>query len=202
MYECLEKRRSVRRYRNQPVEEEKLQRIVSAMALAPSAHHSVPWHATVVTRAESKAALVEAMGEVWERDLEREGVAPAERSRLLERSRDRFTGAPALILMSLDTRVLPPDPRDRRYPYEEVMMTQSVAAATYAILLAAAYEGLGGAWHAAPLFCGEAVRLALGLPDYLRPQALVTLGYPEADPGPRPVRPLEGAVTWIREEAG
>lgn len=197
MYDFLARRRSVRRYRDEPVPEDKLQRIVTAAAVAPSAHHSTPWHITVITAPANKESLAQAMGAAWERDLERAGVAPAERKRLLERSRRRFGGAPALILMSLNTSVLP-DPGHPHAAYEEIMMTQSVAAAAYAILLAAAHEGLGAAWHAAPLFCPDVVRQALGLPPHVRAQALITVGYPDGEPGARPVRAMADAVTWMR----
>jgi coenzyme F420-0:L-glutamate ligase/coenzyme F420-1:gamma-L-glutamate ligase len=192
VYPALELRRTVRWYQERAVGEDVLARLAQAVTLAPSAHHSTPWHLTVICGAPALRRLAVAMAAAWDRDMAASGVPAELRRRRTERSVRRLGSAPAGILTSLDTRRLAGDAR------EETMMVQSVAAATYAILLAAAYEGLGAAWNCPPLFCPAEVRSALGLPEYLRPQALVTLGYPREAPGPRPVRSLEGALTWIR----
>lgn len=200
MYPCLEQRRTVRQYLDRPVEEEKLARIARAAALAPSAHHTTPWHLTVITDPAARLRLARAMAAAWDRDMLAEGVSEEERSRRTGRSVRRFDSAPALILASLDTRSVTPGAVSYQARSEETMMIQSVAAAVYAVLLASAYEGLGAAWHCPPLFCPDQVREALGLPAHLVPQALVTIGYPEGVPGPRPPRSVEDAIAWVRPQ--
>ena len=59
------------------------------------------------------------------------------------------------------------------------MFGQSTGAALENLMLAAHARGLGSYWLSAPLFCPEAVRLALDLPADFQPQALIALGYPK-----------------------
>ena len=51
-FELLQARQSVRQYRQRPVEEEKLQRLIEAVRLSPSASNSQPWKLVVVNDAE------------------------------------------------------------------------------------------------------------------------------------------------------
>ena len=53
-------RRSIRRYTEQPVEEEKVQVLLQAAMAAPSAANYRPWHFVVVTDATTRAALAQA----------------------------------------------------------------------------------------------------------------------------------------------
>lgn len=46
--EVLEKRRSIRRYKDTPVPREKILKILEAARIAPSAGHRQPWHFVVV----------------------------------------------------------------------------------------------------------------------------------------------------------
>ena len=55
--EVLQKRRSIRRYRPDPVPQEVLNQIVEAARLSPSAGHRQPWHFVLVKDAETKKRL-------------------------------------------------------------------------------------------------------------------------------------------------
>jgi coenzyme F420-0:L-glutamate ligase/coenzyme F420-1:gamma-L-glutamate ligase len=198
MYTALEQRRTVRRYQGRPVEEEKLNRIARAAALAPSAHHTTPWHLTIIQDRTARERLARAMASAWDRDMAAEGVPAAVRAERVRRSVARFDGAPAMILASLDRRSVNPALAGHQAHCEEMMMIQSVAAAIYAVLLAAAFEGLGAAWQCPPLFCPGDVREVLGLPAFLVPQGVITLGYAESEPPPRPPRAVDEAISWIR----
>jgi len=196
MYPFLEQRRSVRHYLDRPVPPELVVRVVSAVALAPAAHHGRHFHVAVLTGPAVKARFAEALTAAWEADLIADGVPAETRARLRARNIPRFTQPPVLLLLSADTRILPaPERRDRKF--EELMAVQSVAASGYALQLAAAAEGLGAAMHCPPLYCPEAVRACLGLPEYLWPQFVITLGYPAEAPGARPPRPLDDAVQYF-----
>ncbi len=58
------------------------------------------------------------------------------------------------------------------------MFVQSLGAAIQSLMLAAHARGLGSCWLSAPLFCPDAVCLALDLPSDFQPQALIAIGYP------------------------
>lgn len=60
IYEAIEKRRSVRVYREEPIPEESLKRILEAGRLAPSAHNSQDYKFIVVKDAKKRKALAKA----------------------------------------------------------------------------------------------------------------------------------------------
>jgi nitroreductase len=57
VFEAVQKRHSVRSYESTPVPDEKLERILEAARLAPSAGSIQPWHFIVVTDREKREAL-------------------------------------------------------------------------------------------------------------------------------------------------
>ncbi|MCS7120000.1 MAG: nitroreductase family protein [Nitrososphaerota archaeon] len=60
VFEAIQKRRSVRSYEPTPVPREKLERILEAARLAPSAMNLQPWHFIVVTDAGKREKLAQA----------------------------------------------------------------------------------------------------------------------------------------------
>jgi len=57
MLELLKKRRSIRKYTNQPVEKEKLNQIIKAALLSPTSKNSRPWEFMVITNKETLKEL-------------------------------------------------------------------------------------------------------------------------------------------------
>ena len=57
--EVIGKRRSIRSFRDQSVEAEKIERILQAGMQAPSAHNSQPWEFLVVTDKEAKVTIAQ-----------------------------------------------------------------------------------------------------------------------------------------------
>ena len=174
---ALAGRWSVRQFSPRPVEPALVEEVIAAACLAPAPHHSRPWR-FVILSADARAALTDAMGERWRQDLARDRVPEARIRRLLDRSRARLAAAPVLILAGVESQAQRPWPDQRRQRAEELMFVQSLGAAIQNLMLAAHARGLGSYWLSAPLFCPEAVRLALDLPSAFQPQALIALGYP------------------------
>ncbi len=58
VFEAIKKRRSVRKYQNRDVEEEKLKRVLEAARLAPSARNRQEWRFIVVRSKDMKEKLV------------------------------------------------------------------------------------------------------------------------------------------------
>lgn len=52
MIKAIEKRRSIRKYKNQQVEQSKIDELLRAAMLAPSAMNLMPWYFTVITNRE------------------------------------------------------------------------------------------------------------------------------------------------------
>jgi len=175
---ALAGRRSVRQFSPRPVQPALVEEIIAAACLAPAPHHSRPWR-FVILSADARAALTNVMGERWRQDLQRDDVPEARIRRLLSRSRARLAAAPVLILAGVESQAQRPWPDQRRQRAEELMFVQSLGAAMENLMLAAHARGLASYWISAPLFCPDAVCLALDLPSDFQPQALIALGYPK-----------------------
>ncbi|MDI3341660.1 MAG: nitroreductase family protein [Sphaerobacter sp.] len=183
-------RRSVRRFRPDPVPRDAVERILEAGRWAPSPHGSQPWRFAVLTRPEIKARLAEAMAEAWLHNLAMDGEPEEIIAKRLAGSRRRLLEAPVLILLCLYLGDLDRYPDPERQAAETTMAIQSLGCAAQNMLLMAYSLGLDGGWMCAPLFCPDVARAALGLPETVIPHALLTIGYAAADPRRRERRPL------------
>ncbi len=64
-YDVLKVRRSIRKYKSAPVEQDKIDRILEAVRLAPSAKNFQPWHFLVIMDESGRHALREAYPKEW-----------------------------------------------------------------------------------------------------------------------------------------
>lgn len=187
-------RRSVRAFEDRPVPRSVLEAMIEAAGWAPSPHGRQPWRFAVLTRAEAKRALAEAMGAEWQRTLEMDGESAEVVALRLQKSHERIETAPAIVLACLYLEDLDRYPDVDRQRSEETMATQSIGAAIQNALLCAYGLGLHTGWMCAPLFCPDTVRAALALDETLIPHALITVGYLAREPKRRPRRPLEELI--------
>jgi coenzyme F420-0:L-glutamate ligase/coenzyme F420-1:gamma-L-glutamate ligase len=193
----LESRRSVRRFRPEPVPQPVLEQILRTATCAPSAHNCQPWRFTILETPQSRVSLTGAMGVNFLRDLIADGMPPEEAQAQVLRSRERIMEAPLAVLLCLDKADLDPYTDLARQQASYLMGTQSVALAGGTLLLAAHAQGLGGVWICAPLFAQRAICTALDLPVEWEPQGLLLLGYPDKIPSQRPRRPIEEIARYI-----
>ena len=192
----LRSRRSIRRYRPEPVPQTLVQQILEASTWAPSAHNRQPWRFAVLRGQQPKERLATAMGRRLRADLEADGVPDSVIEKDVHRSYQRITGAPIVIVICLSMEDMDTYPDQRRLRNEWIMATQSTAMAGQNLLLAAHSLGLGACWMCAPLFVPELVRENLGLPAEWEPQGLVTLGYP-AETKIKTRHPLSEKVLFV-----
>jgi F420 biosynthesis protein FbiB-like protein len=195
--ELLRTRRSMRAMRPDPLPRDLLEQIVEAATWAPAPHHTKPWRFALIVEPAVKERLAEAMGARWQVDLAGDAMPPERIARIVARSHARLTGAGGLLVISLVKEVLQRYPDERRQRAEYTMGAHSLGAAIPNLLLAVPAAGLAGSWMCAPLFCPDTVCATLGLPATWEPQALVTAGFPLAEPPPRTGAPLASLMTWI-----
>ncbi|HZJ25618.1 MAG TPA: nitroreductase family protein [Acidimicrobiia bacterium] len=186
--EFITARRSIRAYTDTPVSRATLDALVEGACLAPAPHHSRPWRFVVVDSPDAKAGLAQAMGTRWAQDLADDGVDPARIRELVDASRAKLSGAPALVVGCLTWNGLDRYPDETRRRAEWGMALLSLGAAMENLMLAATTKGLATCWVAAPIFCPAEARDALALADDWLPHALVLIGEPDPDyrPPPRP----------------
>lgn len=195
--EALKGRRSVRRYLDLEVPDEKVERVLEAARWAPSPHGTQPYRLAVIRSHGAKARLAEAMGEAWTRNLEMDEQPEEVVRRRLDGSKRRLMDAPVLILVCLYAGDLDHYPDEKRQRDEETMAVQALGAATQNMLLAAYEQGLDTGWMCAPLFTPETVVEALKLDEGIVPQALIALGYADGDPPKRrPKRSLDDLIVY------
>jgi len=190
----LRTRRSIRRFKPDPVPDSVIQNILTTATFAPSAHNRQPWRFCVVTNPSVKQKLADAMSAEFSHDLEADGLPHEEIQKRTSRSRERITSAPLVILLSLDMSEMDAYPDKKRRRAEFRMAMQSVAGAGLQLLLAAHAEGLGGVWVCSPLFVQETIQQVLDLPKVWEPQAMFFVGYPEAIPEVRERKQLKEIV--------
>lgn len=175
----VDHRRSIRSFRDEPVDRELLDTLVEAACLAPAPHHSRPWRFVVIDTDNAKLALARGMGARWQADLEGDGITAERIGELVDASHAKIIGAPALLLACLTWDGLDRYPDETRQRAEWGMALLSLGAAVENFMLSAADAGLASCWVAAPIFCPEAARDALELPAEWLPHALVLVGHPD-----------------------
>jgi F420 biosynthesis protein FbiB-like protein len=188
-------RRSIRRYRPDPIPRELLERMLTAAIWAPSAHNRQPWRFAMVTRPEAKEALARSMAQRWREDMAQAGLDEAEIEARVQRSHQRLTEPPALVVGCLTMQDMDDYDDARLQQAERTMAIQSLALALGNLMLAAHHVGLGTCWICAPLFAPAAVRSALELPNDWEPQAIITLGWPDEE-RTSTRKPLQEVVVW------
>lgn len=191
LHNFLRTRRSVRRFKAEPVPDSVIRNILATATFAPSAHNRQPWRFAVVTEFAVKVDLANAMAHDFERDLKRDGLADEKIEAQVKRSKERIASAPAAILLCLDMTEMDAYPDDRRGAAERTMAIQSVAAAGLQLLLGAHAEGLGAVWACWPLFAQETICRTLSLPASWEPQGMFFIGYAESTPEAREKKRFE-----------
>lgn len=195
LLQVIHNRRSIRRYQEEPVPKTLIETILNAGSWAPSAHNRQPWRFAVLQSFDVKERLALAMGERLQHDLSADFVPQAVIDKDVQRSYERLTSAPVLIVVCMSLKDMDIYSDDRRNQNEKVMAIQSTAMAGQNILLSAYEFGLASCWMCAPLFCPDVVRETLGLADDWHAQGIISVGYP-AQEREKTREPLETRVVW------
>ena len=179
MMKEIENRRSVRKYLDQKVEEEKLFQVLESARLAPSGSNTQPWTFIVVESEDMK-----------------EKLAVADHHQEWMRTAPIFLVCVADIRcrISMDTKVR----LDENSPEPELkQIIRDTAIAMEHILLEAEHQGLAACWTA--WFEQDAVRPILNIPDDQYVCGIITLGYGDETPKQRPRKTMKEMVryeTW------
>jgi coenzyme F420-0:L-glutamate ligase/coenzyme F420-1:gamma-L-glutamate ligase len=192
----LRTRRSVRRFKPDPVPDSVVESILTTATFASSAHNYQPWRFAVVTDPLVKTRLGEALTSKMRADMQAEGADRSDIEKRATLSLRRLNEVPVVIILCRDKSAVRTDT-----PEEAAMGVQSTAAAGLQLLLAAHAEGIGGNWICWPLYAQEATRATLDLPETWEPQAMYFLGYPLESPEPKIVRPIKEIVKMFKQSS-
>jgi len=187
--EAIQQRRSIRRYRPEPVADDLIQQILEAARLAPSGVNRQPWRFRVVKDLETKAKLREAAFN--QKFIEEAPVVIVCCSDLLTFVRDTRRRLEELVAVGAvpDTVLDGYDYPEYTEEWEELKkfipeaMFNTAIAIEHMVLMATAL-GLGSCWIAR--IRGSVIQRILGLPKHLIINALLTVGYAAESPPARP----------------
>lgn len=194
----VEGRRSVRKLQPDPVPREVVHRAIEAAGWAPSPHGRQPWRFAIVESSAAKHALADAMAGAWSDQLQLDGQDAAVIQIRLQKSLDRVTNAPVIIVPCLYLDELDQYPDQDRQAAERTMAIQSLGAAIQNILLTVYAAGYDAGWMCGPLFCPDVVRDALGISKSMIPHAMIPVGLAAADPVRRPRMAVDELIAgWL-----
>lgn len=137
------------------------------------------------------------MAAEFRRDLEKDNLSKDKIDVRVNKSRERITSAPVVIILCLDMSEMDIYPDEQRSKAEYLIATQSAANAGMQLLLAAHAEGLGSVWVCSPMFAQETVQNALEISKHWEPQAMFLIGYPVEIPEVRARKALEEIVKFM-----
>jgi len=177
LHTFLRTRRSIRRFKADPVPDSVIENILYTATFAPSAHNRQPWRFVVLTDPAVKTRLGEAITAKMRADMQAEGAETSNIEKRAALSLRRMDEAPLVIVLCRDKTDVRADT-----PEEAIMGIQSTALAGLQLLLAAHAEGLGGNWICWPLYAQEVTCSVLELPESWELQAMFFLGYPAEIP--------------------
>ena len=174
----VERRRSTRRFKPDPVPRETIEKVIDVARLAPSAANSQPWEFVVVQDREMRGKVARAAASLFSEGRKRDA------SFNWSVSVQPFLGqAPVLIVVLGDRRLLEAYPSILR---GNVLLRQSLAICVYGLQLAASSLGLSTAWGTLQGGSAEAeIRNLLAVPECFTIDHIVPLGYADEVEGAR-----------------
>lgn len=157
LFEVIQKRRSIRKYKPDPVAKKHLKSILEAGRLAPSGGNCQPWYFIVVKDSETKKALS-----------------------IAANNQEFIAGADIVIVALGDPGVY----SKSGVAPTSILHKQDPMIAIEHMVLAATALGYGTCWIGA--FNEKKVKRILEIPERLAVIALLPVGVPDESPPPRP----------------
>ncbi|MFA5795140.1 MAG: nitroreductase family protein [Candidatus Brocadiia bacterium] len=166
IYDAINKRTSIRKYKPDAVSDDKLNRILDAARRAPSGKNGQPWRFIVVRDKKIKQDLI-----------------------LACRNQAFIAEAPVIIIGC----AVEAESYQKQGGYMK-SWSIDLGLAFEHLMLTAVAEGLGSCWIGA--FDEVEVRKVLNIPNQFRIVGLAPLGVPAESPAPKPRKPLNEIVSY------
>jgi len=162
IFQVVRDRRSIRKYKDMPVEQEKIEQILDTARLAPSWKNMQCWRFLVLTDADRRAKVLEAFPE----------DNPGKKA---------IAMAPVVIVVCADPRESGVENGIEYYIADTAIAFEHLCLTAHAL-------GLGTCWMG---WYDEArIKASLGIPEAIRIVGITPLGYPDQEPKPRPRKEL------------
>jgi nitroreductase len=188
LLELVKKRRSIRKFKADPIPNDYLGRIMEVARWAPSGNNSQPWEFIIIKKRELKADIIEIIKDhgkfMRKMELTREPELRYVSSPL------GWVHAPVFILVCGDTRTKQSYPNHMTIMRGSDIFISSLANAYLYMTLAVTTLGLGGQWVSAvgAPYVQCLIKNLLAIPEELAIYDMLAVGYPDVLPKPRPMR--------------
>lgn len=180
LFEVIKTRRSIRKYKSDPIENEKLEMVLDAARLAPSWANTQCWRFVVVRNQEIRNKLADTL--IVNPTV---GANPAVNA---------IRTAPVTIVACAEKGISgcfngqpATEKGDTWYMYDVALAMENLVLAAHALGLGTVHVGL---------FNTEEVAAILGIPGNYYVVAMTPLGYPEFQPNARPRKALSEIVFY------
>ena len=201
IFDVIEMRRSVRKYKNEDVPESVLVKILNSVRLAPSACNRQPWKLIVVRDAKTRSMIAHACHYVSSRSGKhniQKWVAEAPvvivACGLVREANMQYCnrkGEEPVIHWDWETyekeSAKQPGVYESTVPFDLGVVLDHLSLAAFA-------GGLGTCWIAA--FDEKEIKRILSIPDEVRAPLMMALGYPAEQPGPTPRKSLSELICY------
>lgn len=193
--DSIEKRRSIRKFKDTPVDLELVRGLIDAAVAAPSAKNRQPWKFIVYTGA-AKEEICDAMEAGLAREKSGQPILPgwtcghADADNTLRVMRE----APILIAVLNTNGRTPYEDIDTDHRIAEICDSLSIGAAIQNLLLEATAHGLGTLWIANTCFAYPELVKCIGTEYQLI--SVVSVGYAAEAPDMRPRKKMDEVLEY------
>ena len=177
--ESIENRRSIRKYKNTPIENDLILKLIRSASLAPSGSNTQPWHYIIIDNPDLK-------------------------EKIANNSHDQswMLSAPIFIVCVADikSRIKNEDNLfldEKSESFELKQIIRDTAISIQQLVLEAVDNGLGTCWVA--WFKQDVLRPILRIPNDKFVVGIITVGYADESPKQRPRKKIEELIhknTW------
>lgn len=201
LVQAIEKRRTIRKFKAEPVDAALLQELVRRAALAPSVNNTLPWKFIAVTNPEvirQLGAAVHGRVQSLFATVPNENVV-----KTVEYFSTLFEDAPAVLFVAAQPYTAIADQMEGGISHEFINVLrrqpdmQSVGAAVQNVLLSAVELGLGACWLSGLMVARTELEAMLKLEKPWELVTAVALGKPAAEPRPREEASMAEIFTHI-----
>ena len=176
----IENRRSIRKYTDKKVEQEKLMQILESARLAPSGSNTQPWNFIIIESSEMKEKIV-----------------------TVDHNQQWMMTAPVFVAVVADVRCRLESSKDVYLDEDSSLpelkqIIRDTAAAIENMLLEAVSLGLSACWTG--WYDQKDIRPVLNVPNDKFVCGVITIGYGDESPEQRPRRKLEDMIRYEKWE--
>jgi nitroreductase len=194
LLELVKARRSIRRFKPDPIPDEYINKIIEVARWAPSGYNSQPWDFIVIK--DNKLREVLTSFDLHKLVLTKVNAASSseERVRMMDRpwlDEDLdYRAAPVFIVLYGDHRfkIGLPDSGKTNPTRVQSILHSSLACAFLYMELAATSLGLATQWLGGSSRCYDKLKEVIGIPEEFEPYATVPIGYPAYKSRPKLLR--------------